>query len=143
MAERMALSGRVRDQGHRNIVKRKGHILVVEPDDLIRDLLGRWLSEAGYVVVFQDLHKLSEPRNGEPPPELVIADVPSPHGAPKLIQSLREVYASPILLVSARFRRGLGSSTAVARQLGVRKIVPKPFTRAELLMAVNESIEAP
>ncbi len=124
-------------------MKQKGHIVVVEPDDLIRELLERWLGEAGYTVVFQTLHELPGARNGAVAPELVVADVPSPRGAQELIQSLTEVYPSPILLVSARFRRGLGSSTDVARQLGVRKILPKPFTREELLVAVNESIETP
>jgi hypothetical protein len=31
----------------------------------------------------------------------------------------------------------------LARQLGVRKILPKPFTRGELLSAVGESIDDP
>ena len=116
--------------------------MVVEPDDLIRELLERWLKEAGYTVVFQDLHELPKARNEESAPDLVVADVPSPRSVQKLVQFLRDVYASPVLLVSARFRRGLGSSTDVARQLGVRRILPKPFTRGELLAAVNESIEA-
>jgi hypothetical protein len=29
----------------------------------------------------------------------------------------------------------------VARQLGVSKVLPKPFTRGELLSAVSESID--
>jgi hypothetical protein len=35
----------------------------------------------------------------------------------------------------------MGSSISVARQLGVRNVVPKPFTRGELLSAVGESID--
>jgi hypothetical protein len=31
----------------------------------------------------------------------------------------------------------------VARQLGVRNVLPKPFTRGELLSAVSESIDGP
>jgi len=45
------------------------------------------------------------------------------------------------LLLSARFRQGMGSSSSVARQLGVRNVLPKPFTRDELLSAVGESLE--
>jgi hypothetical protein len=31
----------------------------------------------------------------------------------------------------------------VARQLGVRNVLPKPLTRGELLSAVSESIDGP
>lgn len=130
-------------QGHRNIVKRKGHILVVEPDDLIREILERWLREAGYTVTVQALQKLPKARMRGEAPHLIVVDVPNPRTAAKLIQSLQEVYPTPILLLSARFRRGLGASVDVARQLGVRKILPKPFTSDELLSAVSESIDVP
>jgi DNA-binding response OmpR family regulator len=58
-----------------------------------------------------------------------------------LIHSLKAAYSAPIMALSARFRRGLGSSQETARQLGVRKILPKPFTRAELLAAIREALE--
>jgi len=40
-----------------------------------------------------------------------------------------------------RLRRGLAESAQAARQFGVKKVLPKPFTRRELLAAVRESIE--
>jgi DNA-binding response OmpR family regulator len=118
---------------------RNGYILVIESDDLIRDLLERWLGEAGYTVVIGD-HE-TPVRDGAP--RLVIADIASPHGAEELIRPLQGVYAAPVLAVSARFRRGLGASTDVARRLGVRQVLPKPFTREELLSAVRVAIERP
>jgi len=75
-------------------------------------------------------------------PGLVIVNVASPRGAQPLIRSLQAVYAAPILVVSGRFRRGLAGSTEAAHRLGVRKVLPKPFTRKELLSAVHESLEA-
>jgi len=122
-------------------VHRQRNILVVESDDLIRGLLERWLGEAGYAVAARTLQTLTNDRLWEGPPHLIIADVPSPLGAERLIQSVREVYPSPILILSARFRRGLGASMDVATRLGVRKILPKPFTRKELLSAISESLE--
>lgn len=120
-------------------VRRKGYILVVETDDLIRELLERWLGEAGHGVVACAA--------GDPAPEgdvsLVIADVANPRRADRLIASLQASYPAPILALSARFRRGLGASEAAARQLGVEKVLPKPFTRAELLAAVRETIDDP
>jgi DNA-binding response OmpR family regulator len=124
---------------HKETVHRKGYILVIETDDLIRELLERWLGEAGYAVVACAA--------GDPPPaegaRLVIVDVESPRGAGARIASLQAAYQAPMLVLSARFRRGLGASAAAARQLGVQKVLPKPFTRAELLAAVSETIEDP
>src|SRR5262245_55131187 len=62
-------------------VHRKGNILVVETDDLIRGLLTRWLGEAGYAV-----HACAA---GDPPPDggvgLVVGDVANPRRAGSLV----------------------------------------------------------
>lgn len=111
----------------------KGYVLVLEEDPLIRLLLEQWLGEAGYLIAASE--GVSEGK-----PVLVIADFPDPQSAAALLASLRE-YAAPILALSARFRRGLAGSVGAARRLGVKKVLPKPFTRTELLAAVGESLE--
>jgi DNA-binding response OmpR family regulator len=117
-------------------VNSKGYILIVEADDLIRRLLERWLEEAGYAVVTGAPDGL--PRKDAPC--LVIANISRPRSAADVIRVLQAQHAAPILIVSARFRSGLGASAQVARRFGVRRVLPKPFTRAELLAAVSESI---
>jgi len=117
-------------------VQQSGYILIVESDDLIRELVEGWLSEAGYRVVAKSS---VAPPPGEAP-SLVIANVSSPRGATAVIRSLQEMSSAPILAVSARFRRGLGVSKDAARRLRVRKLLPKPFTRTELLAAVRECL---
>jgi DNA-binding response OmpR family regulator len=117
----------------------KGYVVIVEPDDLIRELLERWLGEAGYGVVLS----AKDHGAGMVMPQLVIADISSPNGADTLIGALRAAYSAPILALSARFRQGLGGSEDAARRLHVCKVLPKPFTREELLGAVSESIENP
>jgi DNA-binding response OmpR family regulator len=112
-------------------LKEKGFVVIHEEDDLIRGLLERWLGEAGYALR----------REAHEAPCLVVANVPSPRGAQALIESLRSVYAAPILVLSGRFRRGLAGSAEAARRLGVKKVLPKPFTRKELLSAVDEALE--
>jgi len=67
--------------------------------------------------------------------------IPSPRAAPSRIEALQALYAAPILVLSGRFRRGLAGSAEAARRLGVRKVLPKPFTRKELLSAVDEMLE--
>src|SRR5258707_5590681 len=120
-------------KNRRKYVNPKGYVVVLEEDPLIRPLLERWLGEAGYRVGAPVCPEDAKPA-------LVIADVPDPQSAEALIGSLRE-YAAPILVLSARFRRGLAGSAEAARRLGVKKVLPKPFTRKELLAAVRESVE--
>ena len=112
-------------------MNRKGFIAIHEDDDLIRELLERWLGEAGYSL---------RPVAGESP-RLVIANIPSPRAAPSRIERLQAEYAAPILVLSGRFRRGLAGSAEAAHRLGVKKVLPKPFTRKELLSAVDEVLE--
>ena len=115
----------------------KGYIVIVEPDDLIRELLERWLGEAGYGVILS----ANGPGSDMVTPELVIADISSPGSAGTTIGQLRAAYSAPILALSARFRRGLGGSIDTAHRLQVCNVLPKPFTREELLAAVSEAIE--
>ena len=114
-------------------MNRKGFVLIQENDDLIRELIERWLAEAGYTVRARAA--------GDETPSLVIVDLPSPRGAQARVQALQAVYAAPILVLSGRFRRGLSGSTETAHRLGVKRVLPKPFTRTELLAAVRESME--
>jgi DNA-binding response OmpR family regulator len=111
-------------------VNRKGFVFIQEEDGLIRKLLETWLGEAGYSVSAV----------GDEQPCLVIADLPNPRRAPALIQSLQAVYAAPVLVLSGRFRRGLAGSAEAARRLGVKKVLPKPFNREELLSAVAAAL---
>jgi DNA-binding response OmpR family regulator len=123
----------------RIFVSLQGHIIIVEPDDLIRELLARWLGEAGYCVVpaVKDHDKFMVK------PQLVIADISDPGCAGATIEALRARYSAPIVALSALFRRGLGGSSEAAQRLNVRKVLPKPFTREELLDAVRETVAKP
>jgi CheY-like chemotaxis protein len=119
-------------------VSSKGHIVVIEPDELIRRLLERWLTEAGYQLAFA-----GKDRDGPlVAPRLVITDISDPGRARNTIEALRLTYAAPILALSARFRRGLGGSSEAAQQLNVEQLLPKPFTRRQLLRAVRETLKS-
>lgn len=115
----------------------RGCIVIVEPDELIREILERWLGEAGYQVVLAD----KDHAPAMVTPRLVITDISDPGSAGNTIEALQAAYAAPILALSARFRRGLGGSSEPAQRLHVEKVLPKPFTRQRLLRAVRETLK--
>ena len=115
----------------------KGYILVVEADEQIRQLLEYWLTEAGHVV-----HAVPTRSATAPPikPDLVILDVPRPEDIPSQMRALDLDARLSVLVISARFRRGVETSSEIASRLGVRKVLSKPFTQEELLAAVRSVI---
>jgi DNA-binding response OmpR family regulator len=72
--------------------------------------------------------------------DVLIADLPSPRRAAEPVRLLRSVHRGAIVLVSARLRCVTGRSRELARELGVSAMLPKPFTRQELLAAVDEAM---
>ncbi|HET7033019.1 MAG TPA: response regulator [Casimicrobiaceae bacterium] len=113
----------------------EGYIVIVEPDELLRELLERWLGEAGYTVA-----SAKDRKGSRVLPCLVIADISDPGSAGATIEELQTTYSAPILALSARFRRGLGGSSEPAKRLRVGKVLPKPFRREELLRAVRDAM---
>lgn len=117
---------------------KRARIALLESDDLIRALVEQWLGEVGYAIKRVTIDELKCGSGIE----LIIANVPSPRGAALLIRTLQAEHKAPLLLISARFQRGRGSSLQVAEQLGVAAVLPKPFTRDELLTAVARAADA-
>jgi len=112
-------------------------IAVIEADELVRELLLRWLCDEGHDA--SDVADVSLLRGGTDF-DVLIADVPSPREAAEPVRLLRSMHKGSIVLVSARLRGGIGRSRELARQLGVGAMLPKPFTRQELLAVVNEAM---
>jgi DNA-binding response OmpR family regulator len=111
----------------------RDRLLIIETDDLIRELLVRWLIDAGYFVELND----SSPNSVA----LVIADVPNPAHADAALRELGARHGAPILATSGRFRRDSAFSEDAARRLGVARLLPKPFTCEELLAAVEQCLD--
>jgi hypothetical protein len=107
-------------------------VVILERDDLIRALLERWLGDAGYRIV-------QDPVPG--PPALVVADVAHPRQAESVARDLAGRYGAPLLLTSGRIRAEVGLIHESVRQFGVRRVLPKPFTRDEFLLAVEETLK--
>ena len=120
-----------------------GLILVVETNDLIRDLLERWLKEAGYRVESRRSPQTDEILYQGEALCLIIVDVPRPRPGEDVIRTIRGTYAGPILALSGRFRHGLDQSDDVAERIGANRVLPKPFSCKELLAAVVEAMKSP
>jgi CheY-like chemotaxis protein len=113
-------------------------IVVVEEDQLMRELLAEWLSAEGYSVralANGDLKVQDEA-------DLVIVDVYMPRRGG--VSRLREIQAAnprtPLIAISGQFRPGLAGSCTAARELGVHQVIAKPFTRRDLIAAVHDLI---
>ena len=72
--------------------------------------------------------------------DLIIADVARPRAAGPLVRLLQAGGNGPVLMLSARFRSGQGASQLLVQQLGVNAVLPKPFTRRQLLDAVRQCL---
>src|SRR5437879_8875949 len=99
----------------------------------------RWecLSAAGYAI-------LGRSPNGSAAgaPDLVIVNLYMPRQAGvDAVRSVQQAHPGiPVIAISAQFRAGLDSSWWAARALGVRQLIAKPFTRSDLLKAVQAVI---
>jgi DNA-binding response OmpR family regulator len=116
-------------------LKNSRRIMVLEGDDSVRELVRRWLVDAGHSV---EAHA-GPIRIGDV--DLIIADVASPRAAGPLLAALRQPgTGAPVLLLSARFRTGQAGSAQLASELGVAGVLPKPFTQRQLLDAVTRAL---
>ena len=113
-------------------------IAVIEGDSLMRELASRWLSDAGHAVVL-----LAE-RQRTPVPglDLVMLDLANPGRASGRVEALRALHQAPVMVVSTHQRKAPQPSPLLARRVGAAAILPKPYTRDELLAAVASACGA-
>jgi DNA-binding response OmpR family regulator len=114
-------------------------ILLVVPDQLIRGLITECLTSAGFAV------RLGYRGDGEDAGDVaaIIVDLymPRESGA-QMIRAVQRAYpGKPVIAISGQFRPGLAHSDAAARELGARRLLPKPFGRTDLLDAVRAAID--
>lgn len=116
-----------------------GRILVVEDEDLIRDMLVLALEGEGYVVTSaidgraaMSLLYDVEPRAGELPFDLIVLDLMLPQvNGLDLCRLLRhQGYAVPILILSAK---GSETDRVLGLEVGADDYLTKPFSMRELI----------
>jgi|CXWL01.1.fsa_nt_gi CheY-like chemotaxis protein len=117
-------------------------ILIIDDDDSLRDALRRTLHKEGYAVT-----DASEGRQGlqqleHAPVDLVLLDIfmPGKEGL-ETITELRHSYPNvPVIAMSGGGIKSGLEVLKIARFLGARRTLTKPFTREQLLDAVREEL---
>jgi CheY-like chemotaxis protein len=116
-------------------------VVIIEEDKLMQGLLMEWLSAEGYSV------RIAEPADTQAPnnADLVIVDVymPRQEGVEKLRTVKTAHPKTPLIAISGQFRPGLAGSCTAADALGVQQVIAKPFSRRDLLLAVQNVIGPP
>ncbi|QRM56260.1 response regulator transcription factor [Sinorhizobium sp. BG8] len=115
------------------------HLLVVDDDRRIRELLNRYLVEQGFrVTVAGDADEARRKLNGIDF-DLIVMDVMMPgESGLTLTQSLREIKSVPIIMLTA-----LAESDAriAGLEAGADDYLPKPFDPRELVLRVNNILK--
>lgn len=114
---------------------RPPHLLLVDDDDRIRELLKRYLSQAGARVSAAADAAGARKLLAGMDFDLLILDVMMPvEDGFSLAQSVRKTSRVPIILLTAR---GMPEDRIRGLQIGADDYVPKPFEPAELTLRIN------
>lgn len=117
-------------------------ILIIDDDDSLRDSLRRTLHKEGYRIM-----EASEGRRGlkqleRQPADLILLDMfmPEKDGLETIGELRRTHPGIRIITMSGGGFKGTVDVLPVAKKLGVRRTLAKPFTREQLLDAVREEL---
>ncbi len=111
------------------------HLLIVDDDERIRDLLKKFLIRAGFLVTAaRDAAHARRVLSGLDF-DLIVLDVMMPgEDGLSLTAALRETMTTPILLLTAR---GETDDRIKGLEAGADDYLPKPFEPKELLLRIN------
>jgi DNA-binding NtrC family response regulator len=121
-----------------------GDVLVIDDDEILRDLVGDWLTAAGYKVRKAADCQAALGALAEASPALIVCDMfmPGACGAAAIGELKRRAPEALVIAVSGHFKSGSGISPEEAVSAGAARALAKPVRRAQLLTAVSELIGA-
>ena len=115
------------------------HLLVIDDDKRIRELLARYLGDHGFRVTMAANAAEARQRLGGLAFDLLIVDVMMPgEDGLALVKSLRETLAVPILMLTARAE---SSARIAGLESGADDYLGKPFEPRELLLRINNILK--
>jgi len=111
------------------------HLLIVDDDERIRDLLAKFLKRNGFLVTAARDAEQARRLLGGLEFDMIVLDVMMPgEDGISLTRSLRERMQTPILLLTAK---GETRDRINGLEAGADDYLPKPFEPKELLLRIN------
>ena len=122
------------------MVNNKLHILVVDDDDRIRDLLKDFLSENSYIVSTAENAEQAKKKIEYFKFDIIILDVMMPgQNGYELTQDIKKKLKVPIILLTAK---GEVENRIKGLELGADDYIGKPFEPKELLLRIKNIIKS-
>jgi DNA-binding response OmpR family regulator len=118
-------------------------ILIIDDDDQVRKMLRLTLNAAGFdVVEAQDGKLAMKLFHQNPLVDLVITDLimPEKEGIETIIELRRDFPKVPIIAISGGGRIDPDDYLVLAQKLGAKITLEKPFSRKDIIDAVNKLI---
>ena len=118
------------------------HILIIDDDKHIRDLLRKVLEGAGYNVADAPNGRIAMRMWREDPADLIITDIlmPEQDGLEFIRELRRDVPDAKIIALSGGSQRLNLDTLDIARRFGALNTLNKPFEIKDLLEAVRAAI---
>lgn len=115
-------------------------ILVIDDDDSVRSTVGKHLTRAGHEVVEASDGKKAMQLLEQTPVDLIIADMymPEMDGIEFTSRLGQQAPGAKIIAISGGGHMDKEDVLEMAQRLGAVRTLAKPFTGAELLVAVTE-----
>ena len=119
--------------------KNKKHILVVDDDNRIRDLLKEYLNENNYIISTADNAENAKMKLNQFKFDLLVLDVMMPgQNGYDLTKEIKKDITTPIILLTAK---GEVENRIKGLELGADDYIGKPFEPKELLLRINNIIK--
>lgn len=119
--------------------KIKSHILVVDDDDRIRELVREYLNENSFIVSTANNSDEAKMKISYFKFDLIVLDVMMPGQTGfDLTKEIKEKSSQPIILLTAK---GEVENRVLGLELGADDYLPKPFEPKELLLRINNIIK--
>ncbi len=127
------------ENGSKSLSDDAHHILIVDDDQRIRDLMGKFLQENGFRVTTAMDAESARAKMGGLTFDLLILDVMMPgETGLELAKSLRTTSNIPIIILTAL---GEAENRVEGLEIGVDDYVPKPPEPRELLLRINNILK--
>ena len=117
----------------------KAHILVVDDDDRIRELVKQYLDENNYLITTANTAEDAKKKVDLVKFDLIVLDIMMPgQSGLEFTEENKKKIATPILLLTAK---GEAKERIEGLEIGADDYLPKPFEPKELLLRIENILE--